>query len=423
MMSTGNRRCCAWSASMSWTPSIGPMRRSMSARSNRCTVAASSARRGSPTGVTSKPIAPRRIVSTSRIAASSSTTRTFRVTVAGSAGPARSVGGLRRGAPRLRSPCRRSLHRRSVGPARSVGGLGPGGTPPPSPGRRSLQRGSAGPARPVGCRGTDRPSSAGFARATDRGGGSEGAVEAPFDDLGGLRRGATRLRSPCRRSLHRRSAGPARSVGGRGTDRPSSAGFARATDPGGGSEGAVEAPFGDLGGLRRRSSLLLSPALDAEVELLQPLQVRLALGEVLAEPRDLPLERENRRHRVPAHPDPRVRAVSREVRVVGGHGPRVVALLDEAVGVPELRPIPPRPRRPGGAATRAKGGEQSDDRYPHARGRSTVKRLPFPSRDSAVTRPPWAYPMPPTTDRPRPVPPPYAWALPSASKSRGAPTA
>src|SRR5881409_2051778 len=48
------------------------------------------------------------------------------------------------------------------------------------------------------------------------------------------------------------AAGPAPSVGGRGTDRPSSAGFARATDPGGGSEGAVEAPFDDLGGLRRR---------------------------------------------------------------------------------------------------------------------------------------------------------------------------
>src|SRR5438034_876826 len=289
MMSTGNRRCCAWSASMSWTPSIGPMRRSMSARSNRCTVAASSARRGSPTGVTSKPIAARRIVSTSRIAASSSTTRTFRVTVAG-------------------------------------------------------------------------------------------------------------------------SAGPARSVGGRGTDRPSSAGFARATDPGGGSEGAVEAPFDDLGGLRRRGSLLLSAALDAEVELLQPLQVRLALGEVLAEPRDLPLERENRRHRVPAHPDPRVRAVSREVRVVGGHGPRVVALLDEAVGFHELRPIPPRPRRQGGAATGEKGEEQGDDRYPHARGRSTVKRLPFPSRDSAVTRPPWASTMPRTIARPRPVPPRSLWA-------------
>src|SRR2546426_816900 len=347
MMSTGNRRCCAWSASMSWTPSIGPMRRSMSARSNRCTVAASSARRGSPTGVTSKPIAPRRIVSTSRIAASSSTTRTFRVTVAGSAGPARSVGGLRRGAPRLRSPCRRSLHRRSAGPARSVGGL---------------------------------------------------------------RRGAPRLRSPCRRSLHRGSAGPARSVGGRGTDRPSSAGFARATDPGGGSEGAVEAPFDDLGGLRRRGSLLLSAALDAEVELLQPLPVRLTLGAVLAVTRDLPLERENRRHRVPAHPDPRVRAVSREVRVVGGHGPRVVALLDEAVGFHELRPIPPRPRRQGGAATGEKGEEQGDDRYPHARGRSTVKRLPFPSRDSAVTRPPWASTMPRTIARPTPVPPRSLWA-------------
>src|SRR2546422_10596464 len=56
------------------------MRRSMSARSNRCAAAASSARRGSPTAGTSKPIAPSRIASTSRIAASSSTTRTFRVT-------------------------------------------------------------------------------------------------------------------------------------------------------------------------------------------------------------------------------------------------------------------------------------------------------------------------------------------------------
>src|SRR3989441_654702 len=400
MMSTGNRRCCAWSASMSWTPSIGPMRRSMSARSNRCTVAASSARRGSPTGVTSKPIAARRIVSTSRIAASSSTTRTFRVTVAGSAGPARSVGGLRRGAPWLRSPCRRSLHGGSAGPARSVGGLGRGGPSLRSPGRRSVHGGGAGAARSAGGAGRGGPGR--------RGSLLPSAARGAAGD--GRRRGAPWLRSPCRRSLHGGSAGPARSVGGRGSDRPSSAGFARATDPGGGSEGAVEAPFDDLGGLRRRGSLLLSAALDAEVELLQPLQVRLALGEVLAEPRDLSLERENRRHRVPAHPDPRVRAVSREVRVVGGHGPRVVALLDEAVGFHELRPIPPRPRRQGGAATGEKGEEQGDDRYPHARGRSRVKRLPFPSRASAVTRPPWASTMPRTIARPRPVPPRSLWA-------------
>src|SRR3989449_11781786 len=59
------------------------MRKSMSAKSNRCAAAASSARCGSPTEVTSNPTAPSRIASTSRIAASSSTTRTFLVTGAG----------------------------------------------------------------------------------------------------------------------------------------------------------------------------------------------------------------------------------------------------------------------------------------------------------------------------------------------------
>src|SRR2546430_2401330 len=45
-----------------------------------------------------------------------------------------------------------------------------------------------------------------------------------------------------------RSARPAPSVGGRRADRPSRAGFARATDPGGGPEGAVEAPFVEAAG-------------------------------------------------------------------------------------------------------------------------------------------------------------------------------
>src|SRR2546426_4432072 len=153
------------------------MRRSMSARSNRCAAAASSARRGSPTAVTSKPIAPSRIASTSRIAASSSTTRTFRVTGA-------------------------------------------------------------------------------------------------------------------------------------------------------------------------RASLLLSAALQTKVDLLQPLEVGLTLGEVLAEPRDLPLEGEDRRQRVPAHPGaPRLGAVAalREIRVVRRHRRGVVALLSEAVGLRELRRTPQRP--------------------------------------------------------------------------------
>src|SRR5437870_12631017 len=153
------------------------MRRSMSARSNRCAAAASSARRGSPTAVTSKPIAPSRIASTSRIAASSSTTRTFRVTGA-------------------------------------------------------------------------------------------------------------------------------------------------------------------------RASLLLSAALQTKVDLFQPLEVGLTLGEVLAEPRDLPLEGEDRRQRVPAHPGaPRLGAAAalRVTRVVPRHLRGVVALPSEAVGLRALRPTPPRP--------------------------------------------------------------------------------
>jgi hypothetical protein len=44
------------------------------------------------------------------------------------------------------------------------------------------------------------------------------------------------------------------------------------------------------------------------------------------------------------------------------------------------------------------------------RGRRTVKRLPFPSRDSAVTCPPWAAATPLTIARPRPVPPRSRWA-------------
>jgi len=38
----------------------------------------------------------------------------------------------------------------------------------------------------------------------------------------------------------------------------------------------------------------------------------------------------------------------------------------------------------------------------HGRGRRTVKRLPFPSHDSTVTRPPCAFATPCTIARPRP---------------------
>src|SRR5215470_17291775 len=58
-------------------PSVGSIRRSSSARSKRPASVASRALRGSLVAVTSKPMAVRRISSTSRIAASSSTTRTL----------------------------------------------------------------------------------------------------------------------------------------------------------------------------------------------------------------------------------------------------------------------------------------------------------------------------------------------------------
>src|SRR5258705_11789963 len=77
MISTGKRGCRSWSPSISRMPSVGSMRRSSRARSKRPASVASRARRGSLVAVTSKPIAVSRISSASRIAASSSTTRTF----------------------------------------------------------------------------------------------------------------------------------------------------------------------------------------------------------------------------------------------------------------------------------------------------------------------------------------------------------
>src|SRR3989449_4698706 len=157
-----------------------------------------------------------------------------------------------------------------------------------------------------------------------------------------------------------------------------------------------------------RASLLLSAALQTKVDLLQPLEVGLTLGEVLAEPRDLPLEGEDGRRGVRAHRGaPRLGAVAalREIRVVRRHRRGVVALLSETVGLRELRRTPQRPCGQGRAAAGEEDDERGDRDRPQERGRSTVKRLPFPSCDSAVTRPPWASAMPRTIARPRPVPP------------------
>src|SRR3989454_147329 len=87
------------------------------------------------------------------------------VIVRRAARPAPSVGGLRRGAPRLRSPCRFSFHPRAARLAPSVGGLRRGAPRLRSPCRFSFHPRAARPAPSVG----------------------------------GLRRGAPPLRSPCRR--------------------------------------------------------------------------------------------------------------------------------------------------------------------------------------------------------------------------------
>src|SRR5262249_54560035 len=171
------------------------------------------------------------------------------------------------------------------------------------------------------------------------------------------------------------------------------------------------------------------PLLELQVDLLEPLevgaelvglladprQVALTLGklvaharELLVEPRDLVAGRHDRGHRVAARPDRLgVVGVLRQVRVVHRAGRAVVAVGGEPIGLCEQRR-----RTPEGTAQapRAAAGEdqRQRDRHPrarHERGRSTVNRLPFPSCDSTVTRPPWACATPRTIARPRPVPP------------------
>src|ERR687892_225297 len=93
MISTGSRGCRSCTASISAMPSVGSMRRSSRATSNRPPSTAAMATWGSLVAVTSKPIVTRRISSTSTIAVSSSTTSTLRFTVASPARPARVVGG------------------------------------------------------------------------------------------------------------------------------------------------------------------------------------------------------------------------------------------------------------------------------------------------------------------------------------------
>src|SRR5213078_2683666 len=100
--------------------------------------------------------------------------------VSRAAGPAPSVGGPRRGAPRLRSACHDSFHPKAAGPAPSVGG----------PRRGAPRLRSA-------CHDSFHPKAAG-----------------PAPSVGGPRRGAPRLRSACHDSFHPKAAGPAPSAGG-----------------------------------------------------------------------------------------------------------------------------------------------------------------------------------------------------------------
>src|SRR5262249_50761366 len=130
--------------------------------------------------------------------------------------------------------------------------------------------------------------------------------------------------------------------------------------------------------------------------LAQPRHVGIALGELVAdspellvEPRDLVATGHDRGDRVAARPDG-LRVVG-GIRVVRGGRGAVIAVGGEPSGLREHR---------GGLAegvgeaprAAAAEGQRERDRRPralHERGRSTVKRLPLPSWDSTVTRPPW----------------------------------
>src|SRR5207247_5207288 len=119
------------------------------------------------------------------------------LTVAGPPGPVRSVGGLRRGAIRLRPAGPFPFQTRSARPASSVGGLRRGAIRLRPAGPFPFQTRSARPASSVGGlrRGAIRLRPAGpfpFQTRSAR----------PASSVGGLRQGAIRLRPPCRSSLH-----------------------------------------------------------------------------------------------------------------------------------------------------------------------------------------------------------------------------
>src|SRR5207244_3125174 len=121
---------------------------------------------------------------------------------------------------------------------------------------------------------------------------------------------------------------------------------------------------------------------------------------------DLVAARQDRDDRLTTHPRPRrLRVVGElgEEGIVGDDGGPVLTRGGEPVGLREHR------RRGAGEgpgdAPGEDQGQHGDPQTPHERGSSTVKRLPFPSCDSTVTRPPWTSTMPRTIARPRPVPP------------------
>src|SRR5947207_8356743 len=186
-------------------------------------------------------------------------------------------------------------------------------------------------------------------------------------------------------------------------------------------------PARTVGGLSQgRVASFLAALLEEQIDLLEAFQifshfaeVGVALDQLLVELRDLLLElrqlrarRDDRGRRPAAHPGTRHRPVvdvPREELVVGGDRGLVAPLLDEPVRPREQRRRRRRSHERPALRRRAARGEHQYERERrgavHTRGRSTLNRLPLPSCDSTVTRPPWARATSLTIASPSPVPP------------------
>ncbi len=156
----------------------------------------------------------------------------------------------------------------------------------------------------------------------------------------------------------------------------------------------------------------------AAVEIVAQLgQLRPQLHHLGPQPRQLLPRHQHRRQGVATLQGPRRRGgvgIAREVLIVGGDRLLPRALAGLVIGAGEQRDTAAG-ERPGRAAGGRRHQQQHGGRAAHrslasrdgvpSRGISTVKRLPLPSWDSTVTRPPCASTRARTIASPRPVPP------------------